>query len=294
MEHLYKIGAVSKRTGITPECLRAWERRYGLVPAERAGKTRFYSTEQVEWLQAIKSLLDQGHPIGQIIHFDSDEITRRLRSAQTLPQSSEQAARVGVVGAELAEAYRTARRTGATAFEAVQWADIDELSADPDPPPKLDCMVIHLSSLDIQRIDVVRQIYGSAHLAATYSYAKADDYERFEAIGCALLKWPAPWQQLERTIEELLQRPLYSARQLIAIREGAEKAGCEWSLELVRFIRELNHFAVHAKRGDSDRDEDQAQLGEGVQNARKQLERSLQPLVEKYELLTERTAPILN
>ncbi len=293
--NLYKIGAVSKRTGITPECLRAWERRYGLAPAERAGKTRFYSAEQVEWLLAIKALLDQGHPISQVIRFDAEEIGRRLRpAAGASRQPAGQTARLGVVGAELIEALRDARGSGATLLGAAEWADIDELAADEDPPANLDCVLLHLASLDVQRLDAVREVYGSAPLVVAYSHARADDAERFEAIGCALLKWPSPWQDVERAVDEALRGPLYNARQLMTIGENADRACCECPQVLVGFIRDLDKYAEHSGRCDGDRGDDHAMIEEGVQNARTQLERSLRPLVEKYELLGETNGPLPN
>ena len=104
-EDLYRIGAVAKRTGISPECLRAWERRYGLEPAERAGKTRFYDAAQIERLTVIKALLDQGHPISQVIHLPAEALSRRLtpgRRASSLASSA--TPKVALVGAALVRA----------------------------------------------------------------------------------------------------------------------------------------------------------------------------------------------
>ena len=44
-----RIGELSKRAGVSPELLRAWERRYGLLrPARSAGGLRLYSPADVE------------------------------------------------------------------------------------------------------------------------------------------------------------------------------------------------------------------------------------------------------
>ena len=98
-EDLYKIGAVTKRTGISAECLRAWERRYGLEPAERTGKTRFYSASQVERLTNVKALLEQGHPISQLIPLSDDELRRRLRPPPS--PAAIHRRRTGLVGGQL-------------------------------------------------------------------------------------------------------------------------------------------------------------------------------------------------
>ena len=44
-----RIGELSKRSGVSPGLLRAWERRYGLLrPTRSAGGLRLYSAADVE------------------------------------------------------------------------------------------------------------------------------------------------------------------------------------------------------------------------------------------------------
>ena len=63
---LYRIGTVAKLTGISVECLRAWERRHGLEPAERDGRTRYYSRSQLKRLEKIREIRND------VMHFDPD------------------------------------------------------------------------------------------------------------------------------------------------------------------------------------------------------------------------------
>jgi MerR family transcriptional regulator, light-induced transcriptional regulator len=63
----YTIRAVSALTGINPNTLRAWERRYGLVRPERTPSGyRLYTAEDLQRLKDIHSLLEQGLPVGQV------------------------------------------------------------------------------------------------------------------------------------------------------------------------------------------------------------------------------------
>jgi DNA-binding transcriptional MerR regulator len=56
-----RIGELSKRAGITPELLRAWERRYGLLrPARSAGGLRLYSPADVERVALMRQHLAEG------------------------------------------------------------------------------------------------------------------------------------------------------------------------------------------------------------------------------------------
>lgn len=58
---LLRIGELSRRTGVTPEVLRAWERRYRLFSPKRSeGGFRLYSASDVSRIRAMKLLLAEG------------------------------------------------------------------------------------------------------------------------------------------------------------------------------------------------------------------------------------------
>ncbi|NJN52146.1 MAG: MerR family transcriptional regulator [Gammaproteobacteria bacterium] len=105
-DDLYRIGTVAKLTGVSVECLRAWERRHGIAPAERSGRTRFYSHAQLERLRKIKALIDAGHPISSLAELSNAQLnaphdtgarrTRHTSTASGGPGGSEpRAARTG-------------------------------------------------------------------------------------------------------------------------------------------------------------------------------------------------------
>jgi DNA-binding transcriptional MerR regulator len=56
-----RIGELGRRVGVSPELLRAWERRYGLMEPERsAGGFRLYSDADVARVQRMQKYLGQG------------------------------------------------------------------------------------------------------------------------------------------------------------------------------------------------------------------------------------------
>ena len=58
---LLRIGELSRRVGVSPELLRAWERRYGLLrPGRSAGGLRLYSPADVERVALMQQHLAQG------------------------------------------------------------------------------------------------------------------------------------------------------------------------------------------------------------------------------------------
>src|SRR4051812_42041491 len=58
---LVRIGELSRRSGVSPELLRAWERRYGLLRPERsAGGLRLYAAADVERVRLMREHLAEG------------------------------------------------------------------------------------------------------------------------------------------------------------------------------------------------------------------------------------------
>ena len=59
--HSLRIGELSRRTGVSPELLRAWERRYGLLdPARTGGGLRLYSPDDERRVRAMQAELERG------------------------------------------------------------------------------------------------------------------------------------------------------------------------------------------------------------------------------------------
>lgn len=56
-----RIGEMSRRTGVSPELLRAWERRYGLFEPDRSlGRFRLYSDADITRVEAMRSQISHG------------------------------------------------------------------------------------------------------------------------------------------------------------------------------------------------------------------------------------------
>ena len=58
---LVRIGELSRRTGVSPELLRAWEHRYGLLePSRTVGRFRLYSEADIARVRRMRANLDAG------------------------------------------------------------------------------------------------------------------------------------------------------------------------------------------------------------------------------------------
>lgn len=68
MEPSLTIGAVAKATGLSPDTLRVWQKRYGFpVPQRKPSGHRLYSTADVRRLRRISEALARGHRPGQVV-----------------------------------------------------------------------------------------------------------------------------------------------------------------------------------------------------------------------------------
>src|SRR5436190_20101642 len=65
--NLFPVGAVSRRTGLSPDVLRVWERRYRAIePNRTAGGHRLYTESDVERLRLLAVVTSSGFPIRQV------------------------------------------------------------------------------------------------------------------------------------------------------------------------------------------------------------------------------------
>lgn len=78
-EATFSVGAAARLTGLSPDLLRAWERRYRVVePVRSAGGTRRYRESDVEKLRLMKAVVDAGHRIGDVAGLSVDELRSRV------------------------------------------------------------------------------------------------------------------------------------------------------------------------------------------------------------------------
>jgi DNA-binding transcriptional MerR regulator/methylmalonyl-CoA mutase cobalamin-binding subunit len=79
---VYRIRTVSRLTGLSPEVIRAWERRYGLIrPGRSTGRYRLYNDEEVRLLRGARALVDAGQAIGDVARLPREELLRAATSA---------------------------------------------------------------------------------------------------------------------------------------------------------------------------------------------------------------------
>ena len=78
---LHPMRVVAHRTGLTPDLLRAWEKRYGAVqPVRSAGGQRHYTDADVERLRLLVRATKGGRQIGQVAGLGQDELLALVKA----------------------------------------------------------------------------------------------------------------------------------------------------------------------------------------------------------------------
>lgn len=78
LEDVLRIGELARRAGVSPDLLRVWERRYGLLePTRTAAGYRLYSTDDLAVVQAMRAHLAEG--------ISAAEAARLARTAASRP-----------------------------------------------------------------------------------------------------------------------------------------------------------------------------------------------------------------
>ena len=250
-EDLYRIGTVAQLTGIAVERLRAWERRYGLAPAHRAGKTRFYSASQLARLTKIKRLIDAGQPISSLVELSDEQLDERQSAVAVVPG---ELPATGLIGPNLLVLEQQQGEDLRIQVDA-RWANLEALAADRLGVEKLDAVVLQQPVLDTEKLAPVSEYFPEAGIVVLYQFGTANNLAAMEARGIPTLKWPAPWQHIENAVASVHRdrsaggravSRRFSDEELVAIAAStlSDPTGCPQ--HLVELISQLNAFAEYS------------------------------------------------
>lgn len=143
----FRIGQVSRMTGIPPETLRSWEARNEAVrPSRTPGGFRLYSADDIERLKLIKALTDLGDPVGTIAGLDARSLRGRLTGGG--PGVSDE--RLKDIAAD--EVLSQSVRRLSTAIQELRVAA--RSGEGRDPPPEIEASLVELESLVLRLRDM--------------------------------------------------------------------------------------------------------------------------------------------
>jgi len=76
----HPIQVVARRTGLSADVLRAWEKRYGILkPARSGGGRRLYADDDIEYLRLLRRATSAGRNVGQLASLSRAELEALVR-----------------------------------------------------------------------------------------------------------------------------------------------------------------------------------------------------------------------
>ena len=83
---MHSMKAACQLTGLTPDTLRAWERRYSAVQPKRdANRRRVYERADIARLRLLRQAVDLGQPIHRVARLGPEELESLVREARDEP-----------------------------------------------------------------------------------------------------------------------------------------------------------------------------------------------------------------
>lgn len=309
----YRIGAVARLTGIPPDTLRVWERRYGVVePIRSEAGTRLYTAEDVGRLTLIKRLVDNGDAISHVAALTLAQLHERAHGLQLAPSSEREVTpcRIAVLGPTLPTLLgRNGERALAAQdrIELVAACEDERRLREALADTEVDLLVLERPTLQLDRIAQITDLLadsGAAQGLVVYGFAPKVALERLEAQrittkrapvdAAELAQWcralhgadqrPSPEAILaEVDLTSPIPRRLYDSAKLARIATASPTVRCECPHHLVQLVSSLVAFEQYSRECENRNAEDAALhafLHAATARARATMEAALARVVE--------------
>ncbi len=308
----YKIGAVARMTGIAPDTLRIWERRYDIVTPERTpAGGRLYSQEQITRLAIVKNLVDAGDSISSVAGLGLEELQDRLnRSLQTqakMPANiSGQVCRLAILGESLRLRMENALQQVDDMDIVGSFAEVAkfEVAIQSLKPNVLLIEVPTLHEDTANRVIQWLQHSDAMHAILVYRFGNTESFRRLPKSKCTLMQAPVDPSTIQRRCQSLLgtlntanEQELqslsfvgevvaprkYDDETLARVAMQSTAIKCECPRHLTEIITSLSAFERYSTECESRSPEDAALhtfLNATASRARMMIENALEKVIE--------------
>lgn len=267
---LYGIGTVARLTGLKPDTLRVWERRYGLGASYKSPSgRRQYTQSDLEHLQLIAALVQDGARIGEIAASERKtlELLVKGRGKHLERQLPPAKPKVLFVGAELC-AWLDDHQGCISGVSALlvrrPLAEVShEISADSEfAMVVIDCPA--LAPAQIKAIGDIRERLNNPEILVTYRMANERWLSELTRCGARSLTFPmepaqlafemgnisvtADTRQGEFDLGDLVKPKarMYSDDELIAASKLKSLLNCECPSHITQLVQLLSQFEEYS------------------------------------------------
>lgn len=276
---LYRIGAVSRLSGVPVPTLRVWQTRYNAFsPSTTAGQHRLYNEADVRKAALLKSLTGQGHSIGLIAGLPMAQLSQLLQTGTDMAGALRHAptphgAAPGtwvVVGQGLAsrlqsETFNAARLASPLPIQQV-WTDLAEARGNPlNATP--DVLVVSANNLNDSTAEQIRALslqHAARQTVVLYGFGQMQAIASLGRAGCLVHREPlndADLADIVQSTRPPLSAPAWTAdalRQPIPARQFSDavlqrvantpsQVLCECPRHVAELIGQLSRFEDYSR-----------------------------------------------
>ena len=263
---LHTIGVVSRQTGIHPETLRVWEKRYSLVvPTRTDTGRRVYSDADLYRLSLIKQLVDRGFPPSGLASLPVEKLKERLlgklSSAAEQAPSNKQATKALFIGSVF-QSVIDDPMAPASDFSLLgcHASFADYLSQGVEEKP--DVLVFYHPTLHEDALKNLREALeasGAIGTVVVFNIAARTTVAYFEDNGVLCLKFPASISDIRRACANVADLPAFNANtdfqktdrkftdeQLAYLAVAKNNIACECLNHLAEIVTRISAFEVYS------------------------------------------------
>ncbi|HJL39839.1 MAG TPA: MerR family transcriptional regulator [Myxococcales bacterium LLY-WYZ-16_1] len=301
MGAFYRIGAVAQLTGLSPNTIRTWERRYGAVHPKRSERGgRLYTDGDVRRLQLLKALSGRGDAISTVAPLATPALLERLgRQSESAGASNPSPTiRVAVLHRTLGSSLRQA--AGQTWSVVADADSVETLIAAASGP--VEALILHLSLLGNapeSAFERCIEAWAPRAVVVVFEFASQRLLEALADAGARPLRAPVDLDILERLLREqmnVIEGPeslepnltepsqrAFDDHQLARLRQIRSTVDCECPHHLAQLVEMLVAFERYSTTCESQNPQDaeiHRTLRLGTGRARMQMEALLARILD--------------
>lgn len=193
---LYGIGTVARLTGLKPDTLRVWERRYGLGASHKSSTgRRQYTQSDLEHLQLVAALVGDGARIGEIAGSDGKTLEMLLRQrgvrAHGVAKAKPRAVFIGIGLCDWLDGHQGCLSNVDARLSRSEFTELDLEAL--EALGECDVLIVECASLGSAQIERLRGLKSSElakRIIVIYRFGNARWLEELDAVGVASMEFP--------------------------------------------------------------------------------------------------------